>query len=59
MVVVDQTVAFLRQFQHPEFFDLRGIALSEDGSRLYLLTGLSIVSFDPEQEPPAGSLASE
>ena len=59
VVVVDQTGAFLRQFQHPEFFDLRGIALSEDGSRLYLLTRLSIVSFDPEQEPPAGSLASE
>jgi hypothetical protein len=56
VVVADQTGAFLRQFRHPEFFDLRGIALSEDGSRLYLLTGLSIVSFDPDQEPPAGSL---
>lgn len=58
VVVADQTGAFLRQFRHPEFFDLRGIALSEDGSRLYLLTGLSIVSFDPDQEPPGGSLGS-
>lgn len=56
VVVADQTGAFLRQFRHPEFFDLRSIALSEDGSRLYLLTGLSIVSFDPDQEPPGGSL---
>ena len=60
VVVADQTGAFLRQFRHPEFFDLRGIALSEDGARLYLLTGLSIVSFDPDQEPAtAGSLAPE
>jgi hypothetical protein len=57
VVVADETGAFLRQFQHPEFFDLRGIALSADGSLLYLLTGLSIVSFDPDQEPPNGSLA--
>ena len=38
---------FVSQFLHEQFFDLRGVALSEDGRELYVLTGDRIVSFDP------------
>ena len=38
---------FVAQFRHEQFFDLRGLALSADGSELYVLTGDGIFSFDP------------
>ncbi len=41
---------FLRQYRHVDFDDLRGIALAEDGSTLYVLTGRSIYGFDPIAE---------
>ena len=42
---------FVAQFRHPQFFDLRGLALSADGAELYVLTGDGIVSFDPLDLP--------
>ena len=39
--------AFLRQFVHPDFLDIRALALSPDGVTLYVLTGTSIEAFDP------------
>lgn len=41
--------AFLRQYTHPDFTDLRGIALAADGSLLYVLTGFGILSFAPTE----------
>ena len=41
--------AFLRQYTHPDFTDLRGIALASDGEVLYVLTGLGILSFEPTE----------
>ena len=42
--------AFLRQFAHPAFLDIRALALSPDGGTLYVLTGTSIEAFDPTAE---------
>ena len=41
--------AFLRQYTHPDFTDLRGIALAPDGEVLYVLTGSGILSFAPTE----------
>ncbi|MXZ46566.1 MAG: hypothetical protein F4Z08_06200 [Chloroflexi bacterium] len=41
--------AFLRQYTHPDFTDLRGTALASDGEVLYVLTGLGILSFEPTE----------
>ncbi len=38
---------FVAQYRHPTFFDLRGLALSEDGAELYVLTGDGIYAFAP------------
>ena len=38
---------FLAQFHHPQFFDLRALALSADGTALYVLTGEGVFAFDP------------
>ena len=46
IVVGDPTGPFLRQYTHPDFTDLRGIALGPDGE-LYVLTGFGILSFEP------------
>ena len=55
IVVGGDDGAFLRQYVHPAFLDLRAIALSPDGLTLYILTGTSIEAFDPaaELEPEA------
>ena len=45
VVVSDRGGAFVRQYRHAEFFDLRGLALSADGSTLYVLTGGAILEF--------------
>ena len=39
--------AFLRQYTHPDFTDLRGIGLGPGGDVLYVLTGFGILSFEP------------
>ena len=43
----DRDGDFVEQFRHPQFFDLRGLALSDDGAELYVLTGDGIYAFDP------------
>ena len=47
VVVSDRDGDFVQQFRHPQFFDLRGLALSDDGADLYVLTGGGIYAFDP------------
>lgn len=47
VVVSDRDGDFVEQFRHPQFFDLRGLALSDDGAELYVLTGDGIYAFDP------------
>ena len=47
VVVSDRDGDFVEQFRHPQFFDLRGLALSDDGAELYVLTGDGIYTFDP------------
>ena len=42
--------AFLRQYTHPSFLDLRGLAIAPGGTTLYVLTGEQIVAFDPEPD---------
>ncbi len=49
IVVGDPGGAFLRQHTHPDFTDLRGVALGPGGDVLYVLTGLGIMSFEPAQ----------
>lgn len=49
IVVGDPGGAFLRQHTHPEFTDLRGVALAPGGDVLYVLTGLGILSFEAAQ----------
>lgn len=47
VLVSDRDGAFVAQFRDPQFFDLRGLTLSDDGATLYVLTGDGIVAFDP------------
>ena len=47
VLVSDRDGAFVTQFRHPAFFDLRGLAVSEDGSTLYVLTADGVFAFDP------------
>ena len=42
----DREGPFLRQYLHPDFTDLRGLALSEGGDVLYVLTGAGVRAFD-------------
>ncbi len=44
----DRDGPFLRQYVHPDFTDLRGLALSEGGGVLYVLTGDGVRAFDLE-----------
>ena len=44
----DREGPFLRQYVHPDFTDLRGLALSEGGGVLYVLTGDGVRAFDLE-----------
>ncbi len=37
VVVGDRAGDFVRQYRHPDFADLRGIAVSPDGARIYVL----------------------
>jgi len=45
IVVSDREGPFVSQYHHSGFADLRGLALSADGERLYVLTGDGIESF--------------
>lgn len=38
---------YLKQYRHPQFFDLRGIALGPDGATIYILTGDGVYAFSP------------
>ena len=55
IVVGDRDGAFVRQYTHPDFTDLRGIALSARGGTVYVLTGSAILAFDPPLDTPAAS----
>ena len=47
IVVTDREGAYRRQYRHPQFADLRGLALSADGSTAYVLTGDGLYAFTP------------
>ena len=55
IVVGDREGRFVKQYRHPNFADLRGLAIAADGARLYVLSGDGITSFDvaPAGPPPA------
>ena len=55
IVVGDREGAFTKQYRNPGFADLQGLAIAADGSRLYVLTGDGIGSFEvaPAGPPPA------
>ena len=57
IVVSDRDGKFVKQYRNPSFGDLRGLAISPDGSRLYVLAGDGITTFDvaPAGPPPAPS----
>lgn len=47
VVVSDGDGNYQKQYRHPQFFDLRGIALAPDGATVYALTGDGIYAFTP------------
>ena len=47
VVVSNREGAYRRQYRHPQFIDVRGVALSADGATAYVLTGEGIFSFAP------------
>ncbi len=47
VVVSDGEGNYLKQYRHPQFFDLRGIALAPDGATVFALTGDGIYAFAP------------
>lgn len=47
VVVSDREGVYRRQYRHPQFADLRGVALSADGSIAYVLTGDGLYTFVP------------
>ena len=47
ILVSSRAGEFIAQYRHAQFFDLRGLALSESGAELYVLTGDGIFAFDP------------
>ena len=53
IVVGDREGAFVQQYTHPDFTDLRGIALSPGGETVYVLTSNAILAFDPPLDGPA------
>ena len=69
IVAADRGGLFIRQYRHPEFFDLRGLALAPDGATLFVLTGQGIHAFavdttaaaaaSPGNATPAPSPASD
>ena len=55
IVVGDRDGAFVRQYTHPDFTDLRGIALSARGGTVYVLTSGAVLAFDPPLDSAAAS----
>ena len=53
IVAGDRELAFQRQYRHADFGDLRGVGVSSDGARVYVLTGDRISWFQP-RPPSAG-----
>ena len=55
IIVGDRDGRFVKQYRHASFADLRGLAISADGSRLYVLGGDGVTYFDvaPAGTPPA------
>ncbi|MBM4409774.1 MAG: hypothetical protein FJ037_00350 [Chloroflexi bacterium] len=51
IVAGDRELAFQRQYRHADFGDLRGVGVSSDGARVYILTGDRIAWFQPR--PPS------
>ena len=45
IVASDREGEFFRQYRHPDFIDLRGVAVAPDGTALYALTSDGISSF--------------
>lgn len=56
IVVGDRDGRFVKQYRHASFADLRGLGISADGARLYVLTGEGITAFDVA---PAGPPAAQ
>ena len=54
VVVGDRDGDFLRQYVHPSFLDLRGLALAPDGATVFVLSGDGIDAFDTAPEATAG-----
>jgi hypothetical protein len=54
IVVGNREGRFVKQYRHPSLGDLRGLAISADGSRLYVLSGDGMTYFDvaPAGPPP-------
>lgn len=53
IVAGDRELAFQRQYRHADFGDLRGVGVSSDGARVYILTGDRVAWFQP-RPPSAG-----
>ena len=53
IVAGDRELAFQRQYRHADFGDLRGVSVSSDGARVYILTGDRIAWFQPR--PPSAA----
>ena len=53
IVVEERGGRFVRQYTSPDFLDLRGLTLAEDGETVYVLTGSAVLAF----EPPLGATA--
>ncbi|MDA0815431.1 MAG: hypothetical protein O2924_02520 [Chloroflexi bacterium] len=45
IIASDREGTFLRQYRHPDFIDLRGLAVAPDGTAIYALTGSGISRF--------------
>jgi len=45
IIAAERTGPFLRQYRHPDLIDLRGVAISPNGTTLYALTGSGVQSF--------------
>ena len=54
VVVGNRDGDFLRQYVHPGFLDLRGLALAPDGATVFVLSGDGIDAFDAAPEATAG-----
>ncbi|MGE0135725.1 MAG: hypothetical protein AB7L91_04580 [Dehalococcoidia bacterium] len=47
VVVSSSEGPYLKQYRHPQFFDIRGLSLAPDGAGIYVLTGDGVYAFSP------------